>query len=373
MRMYTENLAKFIESKNIPSTDVIIYHNSKEIYRHISGTKDSEGKIPLKGDELYFLYSCTKPITCVAAMRLVERGIISIEDPVCKYIPEFAELTYRDGEDIKKCKNIMTIRHLFAMRGGLTYDLEMPPLKELLAREPDADTLTVVKSFAKSPLSFEPGTKYQYSLCHDVLGAVIEVATGMKLGEYMKKEIFDPLGMTRTTFEVTDEMLPQFAAQYTYTENGYEKVPLTCVYRLTKNYESGGAGLVSCTDDYIKFADAMANNGTAANGYQLLRPETVDLMRANQNELDLILPGPLDPGLGYSFGMRIMLDKNRANSNAPCEFEFGWSGAAGAFVSMDAHHKICVVYMQHVLNQTWVYTDVHSVIRDTMYKIAGII
>jgi len=233
--MYTDDLAKFIESKNIPSADVIVYHNHKEIYRHTCGSKDSAGKIPLKGDELYFLYSATKPITCVAAMRLVERGIISIEDPVSKYIPEYASLTYRDGDEIKKCRNVMTVRHLFAMRGGLTYDLNgMIPYKELIAEAPDADTLTVVKSFAKSPLAFEPGTQYKYSLCHDVLGAVIEVASKMKLSEYLKKEIFEPLGMTRTTFDYTDGMLSQFAAQYRYNGAEYNEVPLKCMYRLTK-------------------------------------------------------------------------------------------------------------------------------------------
>ena len=371
--MYTDNLAKFIEEKNMPSADIIIYHNHKEIYRHTFGTKDAAKTTPLKGDELYFLYSASKPITCVAAMRLVERGIISIEDPVSKYIPEYKDLTYKCGDEIRPCTKEMTVRHLFAMRGGLSYNLSMPSTVELLKNNPDADTLSVVKSFAGSPLSFEPGTKYQYSLCHDVLAAVVEVASGMKFGEFLKKEIFEPLGMTRTTFKVTDDMLDQFASQYRLVDDKYVEVPLSCVYKLTSNYESGGAGLVSCIDDYIKFADAMANNGTAANGYQLLRPETVDLMRVNQNEVDLNLPGPVRPGLGYGFGMRVMLDKKLAKSNAPCEFEFGWDGAAGTFVTMDAHHHLCAVYAQHVLGHGWVYTDVHPVIRDTMYKIAGII
>ena len=371
--MYTEDLAKFIESKNMPSADVVIYKDHKEIFRHTCGSRDAEGLIPLKGDELYFLYSASKPITCVAAMRLVERGIISIEDPVYKYIPEYKELTYRKDGEIVQCKNTMTIRHLFAMRGGLSYDLNMPSFREVKEKNPDAGTVEVVKSFAATPLLFEPGTKYQYSLCHDVLGAIVEIASGMKFGEYLKKEIFEPLGMTRTTFNVTEDMLSQFATQYRLEGDKYNPVPLTCAYKLTENYESGGAGLVSCIDDYIKFADAMANNGTSANGYQLLRPETVDLMRVNQNEVDLNLPGPVRPGLGYGFGMRVMLDKRLAKSNAPCEFEFGWDGAAGTFVTMDAHHHICAVYAQHVLGHGWVYTDVHPVIRDTMYKIAGII
>ena len=188
--MHTEDIAKFLESKGIPSSDVIIYHNHKQIYRCKLGHKDAQGNVPLNGDELYFLYSATKPITCVAAMRLVERGIISIEDPVSKYIPEYAHLTYRCGDTVKECQNTMKVRHLFAMRGGLSYDLNMPSIKECLNENPNADTLTLVKSFAKTPLLFEPGTRYQYSLCHDVLAAVVEVASGMKIGEFLKKEIF---------------------------------------------------------------------------------------------------------------------------------------------------------------------------------------
>lgn len=372
--MHTEDLEAFIRSKGIPSSDVIIYHKHKEIFRFINGTKDSEGKIPLKGDELYLFYSATKPITCVAAMRLVEKGIIGIEDPVYKYIPEYENLSYMDGNSVKKCKNVMTVRHLFTMRGGLSYNLDMPSIKECIKNNPNADTLEIVKSFVKEPLSFEPGTNYQYSLCHDVLAAVIEVATNMKFGEFLKKEIFEPLGMTRTGFyHKNSELSSQFATQYRYENGIYYPHPLTTMrFNFTKNYESGGAGLYSCIDDYVKFADAMANKGTAANGYQLLKPETVDLMRVNQNEFELPPPPPLRPGLGYGFGMRVMLDKRLAKSDAPSEFEFGWNGAAGTFVSMDAHHGLTCVYVQHVFNHSWIYTDVHPVIRDTAYYLAGI-
>jgi CubicO group peptidase (beta-lactamase class C family) len=259
------------------------------------------------------------------------------------------------------------------MRGGLTYDLNMPSIRALKEKDPNADTLSVVKSFAATPLSFEPGTRYQYSLCHDVLGAVIEVASGMKFGEYLKKEIFEPLGMTRTFFNYDDTMLDQFAAQYRLNGDKYDEVEKSCVYRLTPAYESGGAGLVSCLDDYAKFAVALANKGTAPGGYQLLRPETVDLMRVNQNDVDVNLPGPVRPGLGYGFGVRVMLDKRLASSDAPTEFEFGWDGAAGTYVTIDAHHNLTSVYTQHVLGHGWVYTDVHPVIRDTAYYLAGIV
>ena len=369
--MVTENLAKFIEKQGIPSSDVIIYHNHKEIFRYHCGFKDADRSIPLKGSELYFLYSATKVITCTAAMRLVEKGIISIDDPVGKYLPAYNNLFYKSGNEIRKCQNTMKIRHLFAMRGGLSYDFGTPPIRKVFENNPDAGTIEVVNAFAETPLLFEPGTNYNYSLCHDVLGAVIEVASGMKFGDFLKKEIFDPLGMADTTFDFENADKSRFATLYNLSQDKYFPAPLRCAYILGKNYQSGGAGLISTVNDYVLFSDALACNGTAYNGYRVLRPETVDLMRSNQNETKY--PGGNKPGYGYGFGVRTMLNPAAAQSDAPTDFEFGWDGAAGTYVGIDPYHHLTCVYAQHVLGHGWVYTDVHPVIRDTMYKIAGII
>lgn len=369
--MHTNDLAGFIRSKNIPASDLIIYHEHKELYRFTCGFKDGEKSIPLQGSELYNLYSASKIITCVGALRLVERGIIGIDDPVAKYIPEFGHLTYRSRDEVKPCTKAITIRHLFAMRGGLSYDFNMPSLKSALSADGDKGTLTLVRALAGSPLLFEPGTDFTYSFCHDVLGAVIEVASGKSFGRYLKDNIFDPLGMTDTGFFPTKEQEKKFTTQYRLENGEFNPIPLSNVYRLSNNYESGGAGLFSRIDDYIKFADALANHGTAYNGYQLLRPETVELMRSNQNDREsLIKLGK--PGYGYAFGVRTMLDKDKQNSDAMTDCEFGWDGAAGTYVAIDPANRLSVVYMQHILGHGWVYSDVHPVIRDTMYYIAGI-
>lgn len=373
--MHTPDLAKFIKEKNIPSADVIIYHNHKEIFRYMCGTKDDEGKEPLKGDELYWLYSTSKVITCTAALQLVEKGIISIDDPVSKYIPEYSELYMKNenGQTVK-CQKAMTVRHLFAMRGGLTYNLSAPGIRSILeATNGKATTYQIAASFVKDPLLFEPGSSHNYSLCHDVLAAVIEVAANMSFGEYLTENIFKPLGMKNTGFKPTDEQKKKFAAQYRYVDNTYQSVPVTCVYNLSENHESGGAGLFSCTNDYILFADALANNGTAYNGYQMLKPETVDLMRSNQTEYDVFNAKHANKkGYGYAFGVRTMLIPELADSDAPTQHEFGWDGAAGSSVIIDPKHNICAFYAQQVLGHGWVYSDVHPVIRDTMYRIAGI-
>lgn len=262
--MHTNDIAKFLRSKNIPSSDVIIYKDHKEIYRFFCGYKDSARSVPIKGDELYYLFSASKVITCTAALRLVERGIVGLDDPVSKYIPEYAHLTYKSPEGVKPCEKVMTVRHLFAMRGGLNYNLRSEPILRLLDKtDGKADTVSLVKSFIEAPLEYEPGEGFMYSLCHDVLGAIVEIASGKKFGEYLKDEIFDPLGMNDTGFFPTEEQKKRFAAQYRYVDGKYVEIPCITQYRLSENYESGGAGLFSCVNDYIKFADALASNGEA--------------------------------------------------------------------------------------------------------------
>lgn len=363
--MHTSDIAKFLDSKGIPSSDVIIYKNHKEIYRYFCGYKDAAKTKPITGDELYYLYSASKVITCTAAMRLVERGIIGLDDPVSKYIPEYATLTYKTKDGIKPCEKVMTVRQLFAMRGGLNYNLQSEPIKALL-KETDnkADTVSLVKSFIKAPLEYEPGEGFLYSLCHDVLGAIIEIASGKKFGEYLRTEIFEPLGMNNTGFFPTEEQKKRFAAQYRYENGEYKEIPVTCAYRLSENYESGGAGLFSCVNDYIKFADTMACGGKTPDGYQLLKPETIHLMRENQQREGT---PPIKIGYKYAFGVRSMFNKAEANSDGDTEQEFGWDGAAGSYVAIDPKNNLSVFYAQHVLNHGWSYSDVHPVLRDSMY------
>lgn len=373
--MHTDNLNEFIASKEIPSSDVIIMKDHKILHRFFCGHRDEEKTKEINGNELYWLYSTSKVITCTAAMRLVERGAISIDDPVSKYIPEYAEMKYIDSDkNIRHCEKTMLVRDLFAMRGGLTYNLASPSIKEALSNlEGDADTLTIIRAIAKEPLLFEPGTDFNYSLCHDVLGAVIEVASGMKFSEFLKKEIFEPLGMKDTGFYPNEEQKKRFTDQYRWENNSYVKVPATCAYSIRYAYESGGAGLFSSVNDYILFADALACHGTAYNGYQLLKPETIELMRSNQNDYATIQAKTTsNKGYSYAFGVRTLISKTDARTDAPIEWEFGWDGAAGAYVSIDPKYHVSAFYAQQVLGHTWVYQEVHPVIRDTKYYIAEI-
>ena len=361
------------KEKNLPSCDIKIMRNHETLFRYSCGTRDYDQKEAVRKDDIYTLFSCTKPITCAAAMRLVEDGVIGLDDPVSKYLPEYKNaFLMKDGKPVPATKT-MTIRHLFTMSGGLNYNKEAKPVQDVLAANPNAGTLELVNAFVRSPLEFEPGEKFLYSLCHDVLAAVVEVASGMRYSEYLKKTIFDPLGMKETKFRLKEEDKPRLAAMYYANTEACNPYPQRCDYRLADNYESGGAGLYSTVDDYSLFADAMANGGVGITGKQILKPETIDQMRTEQLSTCTVDPTFScngGPGYGYAFGVRTMVDTTECKGASLGEF--GWDGAAGSFVMIDPRNNLSLFFATHVL--AWVYRigRAHIPLRDLTYQCLGL-
>ena len=354
----------------IPAVDMLILKDGKEIYRHAAGYSDKKRTRPAGKDDLYAIYSSSKIATCVSALRLVEQGKLSLEDPVSKYIPAFGDLTVKEEDGtVRPAKTVMTIRHLMSMQGGLDYEFDRGNPEEVFGENyRTAGTVDFVSTFAKAPLLFDPGTHYQYSLCHDVLGAVIEVASGERFGDFMKRELFDPLGMKDTGFHPTKEQMERMSYfvradydAYTLTETGERENP-------TENYESGGGGLVSSVDDYIELIYALANNGTSRNGYQVLKPETLELYRTPQlgdvQQADFKRIFGYMTGYTYCLGVRRMLDNSGLTAAVG---NFGWDGAAGFYVLADPENKIAMIYAQNVLNSSPTFSLLHGQLRDMMY------
>ncbi len=323
------------------------------VYNKSFGFADKENGKKMQGSELYNLYSMTKPLTCTAALQLFEKGYFLLNDLLYEYIPEFRDMTFKDVDGvIKKCSRDILIRDLFTMTAGFDYNLEGEFVKS--ARENGkTDTLSVIKELSKYPLSFEPGKRWQYSLCHDVLAALVETVSGEKFSEYVKKNIFTPLGMTRSGFNPKDFDEGDFAVQYKFNEKTQktERTNLQNMFRLSNEYESGGAGLISCIDDYSKFAMALANGGIGESGARILGRRTIELMKRNHLTPEQ-LPA-LDwqelTGFGYGLGVRTLINPEIAETNAPVG-EFGWNGAAGSYLLVDTENKISIVYTQHLLN-----------------------
>ena len=324
------------KEKGVPGCDLKIVQNHKTLLRYSCGYSDYEGKQKVSETDLYYMYSCTKLVTCVAALQLIEKGIISLEDPVCKYIPSFKNVFLIKGGKRVAPKTTMTLWHLFTMSAGLTYNIDAKPLQEFIAANPCAGTVDIVSAIALSPIDFEPGEMFQYSLCHDVLAAVVEVASGMKFSEYLKQNIFQPLGMNSTAFN--EELIPvgKLAAQYQCVGSKVEPLNNGNPFTLAKNYESGGAGLISTVDDFSLFAAALACGGVGANGAKILKEETIRLMATEQLSSYTMKNNfscAAGEGYGYGLGVRTLIDKSQGQRSSLGEF--GWDGAAGSYIMID--------------------------------------
>ena len=366
-------LDKLIDSLpacGIPMCDLAVTYKGELVYRHSSGYSDAELTKPTSADDIYWIYSNTKITTCIAAMRLIEEGKMSLDDRLSKYIPEFESMQVRkqDGS-IVPASTPITIEHLFTMSAGFDYNSAAAPIKA--AKEACGSTLDIVKAMSKVPLGFEPGTNYRYSLCHDILAAVVEVVSGMKFSEYTDKYIFKPLGMTNTGFRPTEEQKKRFSAMYNY-HGGINKAILTdCtnLYAFSPTYDSGGAGLYSTVDDYLKLVTTMALGGTSKDGYHLLSPESIKLMQVNRLCDEGRRSFSTTRLFGYGWGLcgRVHVDPVVSHSKSPVG-EFGWDGAAGAFNLMDPENQIALYMGTQVKGCQYIYHKIHPEIINIVYE-----
>ncbi len=359
--MNFEPLIDFLESYlpmlGIPGSDILIHRDRKEVFRHQSGFGDLEKRTPVDPNALYNLYSCTKVATCVAATQLIERGEILATDPVYAYFPEYRNLKIRvkdhnGTETVKRANNVLTIEHLLTMTGGLDYNLNRPAIKRVIKETGGrAPTLDVIRALPEDPFVFEPGAKYEYSLCLDVMGGIIELVTGVSLGEYMKNNIFLPLGMNDTAFDITDAVKSRLAPQYNFDPETGETSKVSAdsnAFRFGTEYQSGGAGLISSVHDQMLLADALTHFGVGNNGNRILSKFGVQLMSANHLKPD-ILPSftiPHCAGYSYGYGVRVNIDPEAVGNLSP-RGEFGWDGMRGSYMSVDPVNKVSVFYAEH--------------------------
>lgn len=355
--------------EGIPGVDCIITVDHQEVFRYFTGYANRETGKKTDGSELYLIFSMTKMLTCTCALQLYEQGKFQLDDSISRYLPAFSEMQLTQqaldveagakvatgqsmGEHTavtrdQTAKNPITVKHLLTMTAGLDYNLYAPGIRSAMEAG-KATTQELVEAMAQTVLGFEPGTRFRYSLCHDVLGALIEIWSGMSLGEYMHKYIFAPLRMTDTFFGMPKDT-KRLAQLYRFDEE--RQVVLAQPenpFQLTEAYESGGAGLTSTTADYAVFLDALACDGMSKTGYRLLQSSSVALMSQNYLTGQALEDfHALHQGYGYGFGVRTHMNSTESGSCSPIG-EFGWDGAAGAFSLVDRENKLSVSYFQHV-------------------------
>ena len=371
----TAYLNSVTEEYGIPSVDCMIMRDHKQLYRYMTGTVDTEHTVPVSAENQYLVFSMTKLQTMTAVMQLVEQGRLSLDDEVAKYLPAYGKLTVEEKADGKSivvpAKRPMLIRHLVSMQSGLDYDLNRPGIVRVLKEYGDkATTRRIVDAFVETPLKFHPGEHFMYSLSHDVVAAIIEVVSGRSFGEYLQEYVWKPLGMKRTHFFKRSVPEPKLAQQYICGEKGIVPMENDCNYQLSGAYESGGAGLVSCTEDYALLADMLACGGTGLTGARVLKPETVDIIKTDllseQGHRDIVATMGRQ-GYGYGCGMQILMQPELVGSPAPAGV-FGWDGAAGSCTIMEKDSRTALVFVMHVRNCGISYSTIHPRLRDLLFE-----
>jgi CubicO group peptidase (beta-lactamase class C family) len=354
-----------IATEKIPGAIMLIQRNGKTAYFNSFGVRDPGTKAPMTPDTLFRIYSMSKPITTVAAMMLVEEGKLQLGEPLSKYIPAFADVKVgveKKGEDGKIGLDLVpairpiTIQDLMRHTSGLTYGVfGDSAVKKLYVEakllEGDPDNALFAERLAKLPLIYQPGTTWEYSQSTDILGRVVEVVSGKSLYQFEKERLLDPLGMTNTSFFVTDAARQSLIAEPFPSDRKIGPGSEVGDPRVARKYESGGGGMVSTIGDYARFAAMLANGGTL-DGKRYLSPKTIAYMGSNHiGPGSGVTPGPsYSPGPGFGFGLGFAVRTDVGIS--PIEGSVGemnWSGVAGTTFWVDPKENMFVVFMSQTV------------------------
>lgn len=359
-------------AEHTPGNAVEVFLDGKQVFKYASGYSDLETQTAMTGDEMFNIYSCSKIATVTAGLQLLERGKFLLGDPLYEYIPEFREMYIKTTEgDLVKAQNPITIGDLFTMTAGFSYNMNAEGFRKARnLTNGKMDTVETIKCIASDPIYFEPGTHWQYGICHDVLAALISVISGQKFRDYVKDNIFEPLNMIDSVYHQTEETLSRTASQYTFVPNSGEVLDIVEAQKngsgkrgtfrkqdkgnshiLGEEYDSGGAGIITTMSDYEKLLVALANFGTGLTGKQILSKCSVELLKTNRltQELRKDFNWRQLAGCGYGLGVRTHISPTE--SGLICNLdEFGWGGAAGSSAIIDTKLNLAVFYVQHTLN-----------------------
>jgi CubicO group peptidase (beta-lactamase class C family) len=364
LRKLDTHMQGLVEKGHLPGVTTMLVRHGKVVNFEVHGKKGFDGP-PMTKDTIFRIYSQTKPVTGVAMMILFEEGKWTLDDPVSKFIPEFANLRVfksvnADGSfETVPAERPPTMRELMSHSAGFAYGLVPDnPLdkayadKVLGARSRD----DFVKAIAEIPLVDQPGKRWKYSIAVDIQGLIVEKLTGMSLGDFMKQRIFDPLKMKDTGFWLPAEKADRLASLYLWSPKVNKLVPADgfMVLDISKPpvMASGGGGLVSTNADYARFAQMLLNGGEL-EGARILKPETVKLMRTNALS-DTIMNSsepPFNTARGRGFGLDFAVVLDSAKAGPQGEGTFSWGGAAGTWFWIDPKNDLFFLGMIHILNK----------------------
>ena len=344
-----------VDNKLIPGAVLAIARGGRIGYLEAFGFRDREAAAPMTADAIFRIASMTKPLTSVAAMMLSEEGRLEIAAPVAAYLPEFSDMTV--GAERRKAERTMTVQDLLRHTSGLTYaDFGDSPVQMIWRdaglRDENQTNADLCGKLAGLPLMFEPGTTWEYSMSTDVLGRVVEAASGKSLGDFFAEHITGPLGMVDTGFAATGERASRVAEAQRDPATG-KRPPMRNV-KDPGRWQSGGGGAVSTVFDYLRFCQMLLNGGEL-DGVRLLAPKTVAHMTADhlspaigysattRSRFGALAPVP---EMGHGFGLGFAVRTEQGRSPVPGSVgEYFWGGAYGTYFWIDPQEQLIAVLL----------------------------
>ena len=366
----------YVEKELFSGIEWLAEKSGKTILSGKSGYQKFEDKTPIPNNAIYRIYSMTKPITSVLALKLIEKGMLRLYDPVSAFIPSFENLkVLRVDGTTENILRPMNIEDLLTHRSGLTYDFLMgchvAPLYSAQDISDDGSKNLEEKceSLSQLPLAYQPGERFNYSVSLDVLARIIEIVSGKDFHKILEEEIFEPLGMKDTGFGVREENISRLMS--TYGASNFKEIMNVRPHELIEtnvddhnphnkgdSFQRGGTGLFSTTQDYLSFA-RMLLTGKSQTGETILSRNMINFMRINripEAQLPLML-GPLPlVGYGWNLAGRTVLDRGKLMSLTG-ENEFGWAGAASTYFWVDPDEDLVGLIMTQYLGSIWPIND----------------
>ncbi|MHA2098718.1 MAG: serine hydrolase domain-containing protein [Candidatus Kariarchaeaceae archaeon] len=375
----SSGLQKYIDENQTGGISCLVYHKDKVVFKNNFGWKDKLNEELMDFNTIFRIYSMTKPIVCLTALTLYEEGKFDLDDPISRYLPEFSNLTVMKSYDkvtgeakIANTDKQITIRQLFTHTSGLSYGLfPMISIDKVYAKEFKYDITNPIallmsgrrmyleefsKQISNLPLAFEPGSHWWYAFGHDILGYLIQKLTGKTLDEVLKERIFDKLGMDDTGFYVPEDKWHRLSKAYTHDEAG-KLVEINGIFNQTfkrkPRFLSGGGGLVSTLNDYLKFTLMMLNGGEF-NGVKIVSKDIIELMIRNHlpNNKSRLEMGHIkieDPeqirlaeGYGFGLGVEVKIEENITKCSIGTH---SWGGAMNTMYWIDPKNQLITILM----------------------------
>ena len=357
-------LKAYVSSGRLIGVSAVVWEKGQERYYGAYGVADREAGRPMQRDAIVQIYSMTKPITGVALMTLYEQGKFQLDEPLAKYLPEFADPKVYAGTDpsgearFVPAERPITIRDITRHTAGFATSPGEPGVGRLYAAANPLSRRNTITEFSKKlasvPLAFQPGTRWSYGISVDVQAALVERISGQPFGQYVRQHVLDPLKMRETRYLVPTSDQRRFAVLYQRNrDSSWTRTP-DSTYRAFNTQpwplEPGAFGLTSTLDDYLRFTRMLLNGGEL-DGVRILKPETVQLMATNHLPATVkdssFLPSKGQVGFGIDFAVRVAPPKS-ADENNGAVGEFFWDGLASTLFWVDPKNELTAIYMVQV-------------------------